>query len=46
LKPIAPKEFQAADLRVIFFGEYAKQRFARLTLFSQAARGIAFTRTN
>ena len=46
LKPIAPQEFEAADLGAILFREDADQRFTGLTLFSQAARGIAFTKTN
>jgi CubicO group peptidase (beta-lactamase class C family) len=46
LKPIAPQEFEAADLGTILFREHAKQRITGLALFSQAARGIAFTKTN
>ncbi len=46
LKPIAPQEFEAGDLGAILFREDAKHRVTGLTLFSQAARGIAFTKTN
>ena len=46
LKPIAPREFEAGDLGAIVFHQDAKHRVNGLTLFSQAARGIAFTKTN
>jgi hypothetical protein len=46
LKPIAPREFEAGDLGAIVFHQDAKHRVNGLTLFSQAARGIGFTKTN
>lgn len=46
LKAIAPREFEAGNLGAIVFHEDAKHHVTGLTLFSQAARGIAFTRTN
>ncbi len=46
LKPIAPLEFEAGDLGAVVFREDAKHRVTGMTLFSQAARGIAFTKTN
>lgn len=46
LKPIAPHEFEAGDLGAIVFHQDGKRRINGLTLFSQAARGIGFTKTN
>jgi len=46
LKAIGPREFEAGNLGAIVFHEDAKHRVTGLTLFSQAARGIAFTKTN
>lgn len=44
LKPISPLEFEAGNLGAIVFHEDAKHQVSGLTLFSQAARGIAFTK--
>ncbi len=44
LKPIAPHEFEAGDLGAIAFQQDAEHRVTGMTLFSQAARGIGFTK--
>lgn len=46
LKPIAPLEFEAGDLGAVVFREEVGHHVSGLTLFSQAARGIAFTKMN
>lgn len=44
LKPIGPNQFEAGDLGAILFQVDAPHGVSGLTLFSQAARGIAFTK--
>jgi CubicO group peptidase (beta-lactamase class C family) len=46
LKPIAVDEFEAGDLGAIVFHSDAAHGVSALTLFSQAARGIVFTKIN
>ncbi len=44
MKPVAANEFQAGDLGTLLFHLSAQKQVFGLTLFSQAARGITFTR--
>lgn len=46
LKPVATNEFQAGDLGTLVFHLSAEKQVFGLTLFSQAARGITFKRTD
>jgi CubicO group peptidase (beta-lactamase class C family) len=46
LKPIAPLVFEAGDLGALVFHQDASDRITGMTLFSQAARGVAFTATH